>query len=359
MTSSIQFTIDYHRFIDASGKMVQSLPAEFMDPDLNRSLYRMMVLTRTFDEKAIKLQRTGKLGTYPSTLGQEAVSVGYGRAMEANDVLAPYYRDYGAQLQRGVTMADILRYWGGDERGNCYTHHSDDFPICVPIATQNLHAAGIAKAIQYRKESRVVVTTIGEGGTSEGNFYEAINLAGAWQLPLVFIVNNNQWAISVARHQQTGCQTIAQKAIAGGISGCQVDGNDVLAVYYATQQALKKARTGGGPSLIEAITYRLCDHTTADDASRYRGDDELAHAWQEEPIRRLKHWMVEQRWWDEEQEKVLQNECQASVADAVDEYLATPKAPVTDMFDYLYASLPDALIEQRETVQYYAETMHG
>lgn len=356
MTTATKFSIGYTGFINADGDIVNDIPETLSDPALVLALYRLMVLTRTFDDKAIKLQRTGKMGTYPSVLGQEAVAVGYGKAMQADDVLAPYYRDQGAQIQRGSSMSHILRYWGGDERGSNFDSHCEDFPISVPIATQNLHAVGIAKAIQYRKQQRAVVTTIGEGGTSEGDFYEALNVAGAWQLPVVFVINNNQWAISVARDVQTGCQTIAQKAIAGGLDGYQVDGNDVLAVYHVAQLALERARNGGGASVIEAITYRLGDHTTADDASRYRPDDELQQAWQQEPIGRLKRFMEKQHGWNDSKDAELKKNCQADVDAAVDAYLKTPKAPISDMFDYLYANLPNELAWQRETALYYGES---
>ena len=189
-----------------------------------------MVLTRVFDKKAIALQRTGKMGTYPSSLGQEAISVAIGSVMQKDDVLFPYYREYGAQFLRGVTMTEIFQYWGGDERGMDYKGPQKDFPICVPIATHAPHAVGVAYAMKLRKEPRVAVFVCGDGATSKGDFYEAMNAAGLWKLPVVFVVNNNQWAISVRREIQTGCQTIAQKAIAAGFDGEQVDGNDIVAV---------------------------------------------------------------------------------------------------------------------------------
>lgn len=359
MTTVAHFDIQYHQFLNAQGTPVQALPAFAEDGDFLIKLYRDLVRLRTFDTKAVNLQRTGKLGTYASTLGQEAYSVGYGFAMKPDDVLVPYYRDYGAQLFRGVTMAEILRYWGGDERGNNFAACREDFPICVPIASQLLHAVGVAKAIQYHRQQRAVVTTCGDGGTSEGDFYEAINLAGIWKLPVVFIVNNNQWAISVSRKIQTGSQTIAQKAIAGGISGEQVDGNDVIAVYEAAHRALEKARGGGGPSLIEAVTYRLCDHTTADDASRYRLKDDLALAWKEEPILRLRQFLIGKGWWDEGKEQALIEECSQSVDTAVTEYLQTPAPRVTDMFDYLYATLPADIAKQRDLANHFEEDHHG
>lgn len=340
------FEVSYHQYLNENSELVHPLPS-YMTPDMLRFLYKEMVLVRTFDTKAINLQRTGKMGTYPSILGQEAVSVAIGHAMLKEDVIAPYYRDQGLQFQRGVSMVDIFRYWGGDERGSDFRHSREDFPICVPIATQCLHATGIAKAFQYRKQPRVAVTTIGEGGTSKGDFYEALNLAGTWNLPLVFVVNNNQWAISVPRSSQTGSRTIAQKAIAGGFSGVQVDGNDVIAVRQVMGDALEKARHGHGPTLIEAITYRLGDHTTADDANRYRNKEEVQSAWEKEPIIRLRNYLIAHQFWDTEREEKLIADCQAEVAQAVEEYVQTPRQTINDVFDYTYDTITPALIEQK------------
>jgi len=342
------FTIEYTRFLDPAGNLVQPLPKFAEDPKNLIELYRQMVSLRTFDAKAVALQRTGKMGTYASTLGQEAVSVAMGHAMRPEDVFCPSYREYGTQLQRGVKMSEILTYWGGDERGSQFAHCPEDFPISVPIGTQYLHAAGVATAFKLRKQPRVAVAACGDGGTSEGDFYEAINAAGAWKLPVVFMVINNQWAISFPRIAQTGTTTLAQKAIAGGFTGEQVDGNDVIAVRYAVEKALEKARNGGGPSLIEAITYRLCDHTTADDASRYREKAELEKAWTEEPLIRLRTYLMAQGLWTQQDEDNLLAECSANVEIAVQEYTSLPAPAPESMFDYLYATLPHDLHEQRE-----------
>lgn len=350
MSIAAQFTIPYLRFLDAEGQITQPLPEFAKDINNLLSYYRTMVLTRTFDTKAINLQRTGKLGTYPSSLGQEAIGAAIGAAMQLDDVFCPTYREYAAQLQRGVSMAEILSYWGGDERGNNFAANKEDMPICVPLATQCLHAAGIATAFKLRNQPRVVVVVCGDGSTSRGDFYEAINLAGVWQLPIVFVVNNNQWAISVPRTAQTKASTLAQKAIAGGFNGEQVDGNDVIAVKHALDIALAKARNGLGPTLIEAITYRLCDHTTADDAKRYSDQDTVKQAWQEEPIKRLGTYLSNNQCWDDEKEASLQAECNQQVEEAVQMYLNLPPAKLTDMFDYLYASLPAIYLEQRREV---------
>lgn len=347
MTTVAKFSIEYTRFLDPKGKTTQALPAFAQDTKNLIKLYSAMTLLRMFDTKAIALQRTGKMGTYASTLGQEAVTVAIGNAMKKDDVLCPFYREYGAQLERGVKMSEILAYWGGDERGSNFAECREDFPICVPIGTQILHAAGVATAFKIRQQARVAVATCGDGATSQGDFYEALNLAGVWQLPVVFVVNNNQWAISVPRSAQSHSQTLAQKAIAGGFNGEQVDGNDIIAMRYVMDKALDKARGGGGPTLIEAITYRLCDHTTADDANRYRSKEDLQKAWEEEPILRLRNYLTQQHVWTDQDETNLQAECTGKVEAAVQEYLNLTPQSTEAMFDYHYAKLPHDLVEQR------------
>lgn len=347
MTAVATFTVDFVQYMDEQGELLKELPDFANDSQVLVDLYKTMSQVRAFDTKAIALQRTGKMGTYASTLGQEAISTATGHAMQADDVLVPFYRDYGAQLQRGIKMSEIYNYWGGDERGSCYVDNTDDLPISVPIASQCLHAAGIATAFKIRKQARVAVASCGDGGTSEGDFYEAINVAGVWNLPVVFVVNNNQWAISVPRAKQTKAQTIAQKAIAAGFEGVQVDGNDVIAVREVMANALEKARQGGGPTLIEALTYRLCDHTTADDASRYRSKEELDAAWHKEPIARLQKYLRTLAVWDDEKEAALQAECAQQVDEAVKEYTSIKAPSIESMFDYHYAELPESLLEQK------------
>lgn len=347
MTTIAEFDIQQICYLDAQGSINDPAPEIAKDRTLLCHLYKQMVRARTFDKKAIALQRTGRMGTYAPINGQEAISTAIGQAMQPEDVFIPYYRDYAAQFQRGVKMEEILAYWGGDERGSDYKENKEDLPICVPIASQCLHAAGIAFAFKYRGEARVAVVCIGDGGTSEGDFYEAINVAGAWNLPVVFIINNNKWAISVPLSQQTRCQTLAQKAIAAGIPGIQIDGNDVIACQDQIAKAVENARQGNGPTVIEAVSYRLCDHTTADDATRYQPEEEVTIATAKEPIQRLKHYLESQNWWDQQQEDELLQQCSAEVEKAVNTYTNTSTQPVSAMFDYLYEELPEYLIEQR------------
>ena len=350
MNEAGSFEIAYTRFLDPEGRAVRDLPDFAQDPAELIALYRAMVLTRAFDAKAIALQRTGRLGTYGSSLGQEAVAVGVGAAMAPEDVLLPSFREQGAQILRGVTPVEILLYWGGDERGSDFAGPRQDFPVCVPVGTHAPHAAGVALALQLRGVARVAVCVLGDGATSKGEVYEAMNFAGVRRLPLVFVVNNNQWAISVPRAQQSAAETLAQKAIAAGFAGEQVDGNDVIAVREGVERALAKARAGGGPSLIEAVTYRLSDHTTADDASRYRDDAEVSAHWKQEPIARLRDYLVEAGHWSKDDEEALLEDCGEKVEAAAKEYLAIPPLAPTAMFDHLYAELPRALVEQRDAL---------
>ena len=358
MKTVAEFKIPYRQILDPAGVAVAPLPEFAKDIAEVLRMYRAMTLVRVFDAKAVNLQRTGQIGTYPSCLGHEAAHIGVGAAMLPKDVLAPVYREFGTQLWRGVTMTEILTYWGGDERGNDFAVPRHDFAWCVPIATQTLHAAGAAMAFKVRKEPRCALAYIGDGGTSEGAFYEALNLAGARALPVVFVIVNNGWAISVPTKSQTAAQTLAQKAVAAGIPGIQVDGNDVFAVREVVGEALEAARMGAGPRLIEALTYRLSDHTTSDDATRYRSADEVAEARRLEPIARTRNFLQARGLWNEAEEQALKAASTEEVEAAVKQYLATPKQSTDAMFDYLYAQLTPALRAQRELARRYAALSH-
>lgn len=345
-----RFEIPFYQFLTENKELAKDVPALAKDAQKLRELYKLMVVVRTMDTKAIALQRTGKLGTYPSTRGQEAVFVGVGKAMEKTDLLIPYYRDMGTLVQRGVKLSQILLYWGGDERGNIFDGESQDFPFSVPVGSQPLHAAGAAYAIKYHKQKRGVVTLCGDGATSQGDFYEAINVAGAWKLPVVFIICNNQWAISVARGVQTAAPTLAQKAIAAGIHGEQIDGNDIIAVVNRTEDALRRARDANEPSVLEMVCYRQHDHTTADDASRYEPKDQREAEWKKEPVGRLREYLEKIGEWDEKQEEAFRVECSKEIDGAVEEYLAYPPQPLESMFDYLYETLPSIYAPQRDVL---------
>ena len=344
------FEVRLTRFLDAEGAALAALPAFAQNTDELRRMYRVMVETRAIDRKAVAMQRTGKLGTYASGLGQEAIGTAIGLALRERDILIPSYRDYAAQFLRGVPAESTFLYWAGDERSMCFpegTPAAHDFPFCVPISTQLPQAVGVAYAIKLQKRDTVVLATCGDGATSRGDFYEAMNAAKVWNLPLVFMISNNQWAISVPRARQTGAETLAQKAIAAGIPGEQVDGNDVLATRAVLLRALEAARTGEGPSLIEAISYRLHDHTTADDARRYRTEEEVKDAWTRCPIKRLRAYMEAQGYWNAADEEQLVTDVSAKAEAVAQAYLAMePEAP-TAMFDSLYETLPASMEWQR------------
>ena len=359
MKTVAEFQIHYRQILGENGAVVAPLPQFAKDTAEVLRMYRAMTLVRVFDAKAVNLQRTGQLGTYPSSLGHEAAHVGVGAAMRPEDVLAPVYREFGTQLWRGVTMTEILTYWGGDERGNDFAVPREDFAWCVPIATQTLHAAGAAMAFKVRKQPRCALAYIGDGGTSEGAFYEALNLAGSRALPVVFVIVNNGWAISVPVAAQTAARTLAQKAVAAGIPGVQVDGNDVFAVREVVGEALETARRGGGPTLVEALTYRLSDHTTADDASRYRSGQEVKAAWALEPLIRIRAFLAGTGQWDAAKERALLEECALKVDASVTEYLGRSKPATDAMFDHLFATLPAHLHEQRLIARKYASKPSG
>ena len=331
-------------FLDAEGQVLRELPDFARDTKVLVALYSMMVKTRVFDAKAIALQRTGQLGTYASSLGQEAIGVGVASAMSEADVFLPSFREHGGQLWRGVTMEELFLYWGGDERGNDFAGPRQDFPVCIPVASQFPQAAGVALALAHRKGRGVAVAIGGDGATSKGDFYEALNLIGAWTLPAVFVINNNQWAISMPRNEQTRASTLAQKAIAAGLPGEVVDGNDVIAVREATTRALEQARAGRGGTLIECLSYRLSDHTTADDASRYREEAEVSRHWKAEPLVRIRAHLTAEHGWSKEHEEELLRDSRAETEAAAKRYLAMSPQPARAMFDFLYSNAPPDIL---------------
>jgi 2-oxoisovalerate dehydrogenase E1 component alpha subunit len=343
-----EFRVAHRQYLDGSGNLVGEPPAFARDPDTMISLYRAMTLSRIFDAKAIALQRTGQLGTYPSSAGQEAICVGYASAMKDADVMLTTYREQPAQIWRGVTLTELLQFWGGDERGSDFSGPREDFPVAVLIGSQATHAVGVATAFKLRHEPRVAVCAMGDGATSKGDFYESVNLAGIWRLPVVFVVINNYWAISMPREKQTAAQTLAQKAIAGGIPGIQIDGNDIIAARQVSSEAIERARSGGGASVIEALTYRMGDHTTADDASRYRKEELVSAAWKLDPLARLRTYLVNQNWWTKEDEEQLIAACRERIDAAVAEYLAIPPPSPAAMFDHLFETLPHSLEWERK-----------
>lgn len=351
-------SIDHLQILDENAVLDERLfkgedGKPLLSDEVIRELYEFMVLNRIFDETAFKLQRSGRMGTYPQNKGQEAAAIGSGHALRKGvDWLVPCYRENSALFMHGLPMHYILLHWMGDERGNQIPEGVNCTPICIPIGTQMLHATGMAWAFKLRKEDRVVATYFGDGATSEGDFHEAMNFASTFQVPLIFFCQNNQWAISVPRDVQTASETIAQKAIAYGMPTIQVDGNDLFAVYKATKDAAARARGGGGPSFIEAVTYRLADHTTADDARRYRDPKEV-DAWQsKDPMIRLRKYLAERNLWTDEDQKQAEDRARAKTAEVIKTAETIEKPSKDDIFDYVFAApLPPELERQKQTLR--------
>jgi len=259
--------------------------------------YELMCLARAADEWAVNLNRQGRMPTYPPNKGQEANAVGPIMALQQDDWLVPAFRELGAMLFRGIPLWQYYLTFLGSEKGNAYPiekHHT--LPISVPMASQTLHAVGLGYKEKYRKTNKVTLAYAGDGATSEGDFYEALNFAGVWKTATIFYVQNNQWAISTPRKKQTAAETIAQKATAAGFEGIQIDGNDLFATYAITKLAEQKARKGEGPTLIEGVTYRLGAHTTADDPSRYRAQAEVDEWSKKDPLIRLEKFLVQEKY---------------------------------------------------------------
>jgi pyruvate dehydrogenase E1 component alpha subunit len=242
-------TVQRLEVLDAEGKPDEALLPRF-DAAETRRIYELLILARAFDERALSLQREGRLGTYPSSLGQEAAQVGSAFAIATGDWAFPSFREVGAQITLGYPTSLLFRYWAGDERGMRAPDGINIFPVCVSVVTHLPHTVGAALAARIRRDRCAVVAYFGDGATSKGDFHEALNMAGVFRLPMVFICQNNQWAISMPVKGQTGAASLARKAWAYGFEGIQVDGNDVFAVYRATRAALEKARSGGGPTFV-------------------------------------------------------------------------------------------------------------
>ncbi len=335
------------RVLDDAGGVREGLDPGLGDADLKR-IYGLMTTTRAADIKAFKLQRQGRMGTYAPSLGHEACQIGSALALGKEDWLFPYFRDLGMYIALGYPLALYYHFWMGHEAGMHTPEGLNIFPLAIPVASQIPHAVGAGMAANIRKLSLAVVTTFGDGATSEGDFHEALNYAGVFKTPNVFICYNNQYAISVPRSRQTAAATIAQKAVAYGFPGVLVDGNDALAVYSAVREAAGRARAGAGPTLIEAYTYRLADHTTSDDAAKYRDADDAAAWKRKDPIDRFRAHLKARGLWDEAFEKSVLESAGAEVEKAVTEAEAMPAASLEDLFAYTYASMPPGLREQLE-----------
>ena len=314
-----RFHVEYLSILDSDGNLDAALEPKLAPGEL-RSLHRAMVLARRFDERMVRLQRQGRIGTFAPIKGQEASQLGSVITLRATDWMVPSFRETAAMIWRGWPIEKILLFFAGYVEGGRPAPDQRDLPITIPVGTQLPHAVGLAYAAQYRGDDAVVMAYFGDGATSEGDFHEALNFAGVWHVPVVFVCQNNQWAISVPLKKQTHSKTIAQKALAYGLPGIQVDGNDVLAVYTAAREAVERARAGEGPTLIECVTYRLGVHTTADDPTKYRTQEEVTAWEQKDPLTRFRAYLEKKDLLEDGLEQRVDEE----IAEAVRRFEATP-----------------------------------
>jgi pyruvate dehydrogenase E1 component alpha subunit len=335
------------RILDPEGRLDEALRPELSDETV-LDLYRKMVFLRVADRRALSLQRQGRFGTYAPFEGQEAAQVGSAFALEPADWIFPSFREMAAAYIRGLPLKNVFVYWMGNEMGQRVPDHVNVFPISIPVGTHPLHAVGAAWAARLRGERMCTLAYFGDGATSKGDFHEAMNFAGVFRTPTIFFCQNNQYAISVPRSLQTASKTLAQKAAAFGFPGIQVDGNDLFAVYAATREARERAVDGKGPTLIEAVTFRFGPHTTADDPTKYRTEEDVA-AWRPlDPMVRLQKYLQAKDLWSEADEARFTREGNAMVDELVKEAEAFPEPRVEEMFAFTLAETPPALAAQRD-----------
>jgi pyruvate dehydrogenase E1 component alpha subunit len=345
-TEKISFQVapnQIHQVLSPAGEIVGAIPP--LSPEAMVGLYRWMVLGRTYSNRMVTLQRQGRMGTFAPINGQEAAMVGMAAPLKPDDWFIASYREAIGYMIKGVPILAQFKQWGG-YLADDYPRESNCLPFQVVLGTQMLHAVGIAQAIQYHHKPDVVLAACGDGATSEGDFNEALNLAGVYQAPVVFVVQNNGWAISTPRERQTAAETIAQRGPGFGLPGVVVDGNDVLAVYQVVAEAIAQARAGGGPTLIEAITYRMGAHTTADDPTKYRSEASLERWRQRDPISRFRTFLLEQAWLSEADDQQLGSEVEAEIQATVAAYEALPPLDPQRLFEVVYATAPPQLRRQ-------------
>lgn len=342
-----KFSVKYLQILNEKGQCNEQLKPKLSKEQL-KQLYESMVVMRTFDEKALKLQRQGRLGTYASLRGQEACQAGSAFLFEKLDLIFPAFREHGVFLIRGMPPEMLYQFWAGDERGMQLPQNCNMFSVAITVGAQPLHAVGAAISFKLQKKPAATIVYFGDGATSTGDFHEAMNFAGVFKAPCVFICQNNQYAISLPVAEQTASQSIAQKAIAYGFEGIQVDGNDVFAVWKATEAALKKARAGRGPTLIECFTYRVGDHTTSDDAKKYRKESEVQQWQKKDPLERLKKYLHKKKLWNPMYEIEVKRRAESIVEQAVQKAESFQPSPPEDIFKYTFKELTPELQEQLE-----------
>lgn len=352
-TVSITNRVESLAILAPDGKVDAALEPSISDADLRR-LYKTMLATRIFDDRLLALQRQGRIGTYGPSKGQEAASLGVAYCLRKDDWLVPSFRETAAMLWRGWPMEKIILWWGGHEEGASPPEGVNDLPICVPVGSQCQHTTGIAWGGKLRKDGTVCAGFLGDGATSEGDFHEAINFAAVYRVPAIFVIQNNQWAISIPRRNQTASPTLAQKALAYGLDGMQVDGNDILAMIVAVSEAVQKARNGLGPTLIEAVTYRLSMHTTADDPKKYRREDEVKPWEAKDPLVRFRTYLERKKLLNDAVQAEIETQIHEEVSAGIARYEAYRPDPY-GMFKHMYADMTPDLRRQMEELRAHLE----
>lgn len=335
------------QILDQDGNHKDDLIPKEMTDDVVKQLYENIWYVRLCNNRALKMQRQGRMGTFASVKGQEACQLGSEYALKKTDWVVPAFREQAVMWAHGVPMDQIFLYWKGNEWGGKFPEGVHVMPPSIPVGSQMLHAVGISWAAKMRGEDQVALTFFGDGATSEGDFHEAMNFAGVFKTPTIFMCQNNQYAISVPRHMQTASKTLAQKAIAYGTPGVLVDGNDLFAMYAVTKEAVERARKGEGPTLIEAHLYRYDDHTTSDDASKYRDDSEVKEWEPRDAVVRLQKYLAKKGIWNEKYEEELHERLAPQVEEMVKKIEAVPDPSVDDIFGYTYAEMTQEQAEQK------------
>lgn len=336
--------------LDGEGLLVDPNFKEEMTAELAKSLYMKMLRARTFDRKSVNLQRQGRIGTYVPFEGQEASQIGSASALGDGDWMFPTYRDHGATMTYGQSLFNILLYWKGRYKGGLPPEGKNIFPPAVPIASQILHAIGAAWAEKKKGSDRVSLVYFGDGATSEGDFHEGMNFASVFDVPAVLFNQNNGFAISVPMNRQMKAKTIAQKSLGYDMEGVRIDGNDVFAVYFETKKAVQRARKGGGPTLIEAVTWRYGAHTTSDDPTKYRdnqSENEIRRKTMD-PLLRVEQYMLKQEIIDDQWVGKIEREINEEVNQAVEAMEREPAADVNEVFNHVFAEPTWTIAQQKQ-----------
>jgi len=340
-----------YQVIDNNGNLILKDWKCTLSNEQLKQAYLDMMFERTADNMAVSFQRQGRMNTYPPNLGQEAVHIAVGTVLTADDWVVPAFRELGVYLAAGATLMEIFWYYKGNENASKYVNAPHLLPISVPISTQLLHASGLGFSINYKKEKGVVFAFVGDGGTSEGDFHEALNFAAVWNAPVVFIIQNNQYAISLPVKQQTKSINLAVKGLAYGIPSVKVDGNDFFAMHDAVSYASKNAASGKGPFLIEAFTYRMSAHTTSDDPTKYRTKEEESTWKEKDPLSRLKSFLAKKKLLKGIDEEKLVDEYKQKIEKEFEASEQTPEYKLDEVFASMYEQMPDELKRQKHAYE--------